>query len=338
MGGLARKATVIDEVLQSGEPVAIVDAGNLFFKKDQLSPGVTSEIAQISAETIVKSFNIIGCDAFSPGSQDFALGLPTLRELEKNANFPFISANIKDQYGLPLFRPYQIVSKGGLSIGFIGLASKFDHADVMVEDPFMALNGIVDEVDAQTDLIVLLFNAEEKDMNILHRNKDLPIDLVYRSKSRKRSNDGGTKTYPTYSAGDRGKYMYDVKVTIHDKGMDLVDVSGKNNVLKNATKRLERMQKQHPEGTELKVLFKDDPQTLARIKSYERQIEESNYALENAINSLELTKHELNKTIADKPEVLLIVDKGKEKIVTVAGPGADIQGRLPGDPHHGHGH
>ena len=175
-------------------------------------------------------------------------------------------------------------------------------------------------------------------MNILHRNKDLPIDLVYRSKSRKRSNDGGSKTYPTYSAGDRGKYIYDVKVTIHEKGMDLVDFSGKNNVLKNATNRLERMQKQHPEGTDLKVLFKDDPQTLARIKSYERQIQESNYALDNAVNSIELTKHELNKTIVDKPEILVIVDKGKEKVVAIAGLGADSQGRLPGDPHHGHGH
>ena len=88
----------------------------------------------------------------------------------------------------------------------------------------------------------------------------------------------------------------------------------------------------------LKVLFKDDPQTLARIKSYERQIQESNSILENAVNFIELTKHELNKTIADKPEVLLIVDKGKEKIISVAGPGADSRGRLPGDPHHGHGH
>ena len=52
-----------------------MDAGNLFFKKDQLSPGVTTEIASVTADIILEAFNEIGCDAFSPGSQDFALGL-----------------------------------------------------------------------------------------------------------------------------------------------------------------------------------------------------------------------------------------------------------------------
>ena len=97
-----------------------MDAGNLFFKKDQLSPGVTTEIASVTADIILNAFNEIGCDAFSPGSQDFALGLDFLLKMEKSANFPFVSANIKDITGNHLFRPYQIVSKGGVSLGFIG--------------------------------------------------------------------------------------------------------------------------------------------------------------------------------------------------------------------------
>ena len=34
LGGLARKATIIDELVSANNEVAIVDAGNLFFKKD----------------------------------------------------------------------------------------------------------------------------------------------------------------------------------------------------------------------------------------------------------------------------------------------------------------
>jgi 2',3'-cyclic-nucleotide 2'-phosphodiesterase (5'-nucleotidase family) len=314
-----------------------VDAGNLFFKKDQLSPGVTTEIASVTADIILNAFNEIGCDAFSPGSQDFALGLDFLLKMEKSAKFPFVSANIKDITGNHLFRPYQIVSKSGVSLGFIGLASQFTHPDLQIDDPIEALKGIIDEVANQVDLVVLLFNSEEKDILELQRS-DLPIDMVYRSKSRKPSKDGGSKAIPVYSTGDRGKYLYDVAIAVNDKSLKFVDVTAQENVLQIATQRLERMQNNHPEGTDLKVLFKDDPQTLARVTNYERQIDEANYALENAINSITLTRHELNKTIMGKPEILKIVDKGKEKINLLGGPLLDSKGRLPEDPHHGHNH
>jgi 2',3'-cyclic-nucleotide 2'-phosphodiesterase (5'-nucleotidase family) len=315
--------------------VAIVDAGNLFFKKDQLSPGVTTEIASITAEIILNAFNEIGCDAFSPGSQDFALGLDFLLKMERNANFPFVSANIKSATtGIHLFRPYQIVSKGGVNLGFIGLASQFTHPDLQVDDPIEVLKSIIDEVASQVDLVVLLFNSAEKDIKELQRS-ELPIDMVYRSKSKKRSNDGGSKNIPVYSAGDRGKYLYDVTISLNDKSLTFVDVTAQENALKNAVQRLERMQKNHPEGVNLKEAFKDDPQTLARVTNYERQVDEANYALANAINSFELTRYELNKTIADKPEILKIIDAGKAKISEFTAP----QPAVPFvDPHAGHNH
>ena len=159
--------------------------------------------------------------------------------------------------------------------------------------------------------------------------------MVYRSKSRKRSNDGGTKAIPVYSAGDRGKYLYDVTITVNDQSSRFVDLTAQENALQNATQRLERMYSNHPEGTDLKVLFKDNPQTLARVTNYERQADEAKYALENAINSIRLTKHELNKTIIDKPEILRIIDKGKLKIAEFSAP----QPAVPfADPHAGHNH
>jgi 2',3'-cyclic-nucleotide 2'-phosphodiesterase (5'-nucleotidase family) len=299
-----------------------------------LTPGVTTEIASVTADIILNAFNEIGCDAFSPGSQDFALGLDFLLKMEKNANFPFISANIKDIMGNPLFRPYQVVSKGGVSLGFIGLASQFTHPDLLIDDPIETLKGIIDEVANQVDLVVLLFNSDEKDILELHRS-DFPVDMVYRSKSRKRSNDGGSKDIPVYSAGDRGKYLYDVTVSINDKSVKFIDITAQENTLQNSTQRLERMLDNKPEGTDLKVLFKDDPQTLARVTNYERQIDQANYALENAINSFTLKRHELNKTIMDKPEILKIIDEGKFKINEFSAP----QPAVPfTDPHAGHNH
>ena len=74
LGGLARKATIIDNLRAEGFDVLILDAGNLFFKNEILNAGAPLETAKMTAEIIVTAFNDIGCHAFSPGSKDFAAG------------------------------------------------------------------------------------------------------------------------------------------------------------------------------------------------------------------------------------------------------------------------
>ena len=54
--------------IDQGFNTLIFDAGNLFFKKNSIDPGVSLDVAKENARTIVKSFNYISCDAFSPGS------------------------------------------------------------------------------------------------------------------------------------------------------------------------------------------------------------------------------------------------------------------------------
>ena len=92
MGGLARKSTIIKDLKSEGHDVIVADAGNLFFKKDKLSSGITIDHAKETANIIVDCFNIIGCDVFSPGSHDFAAGFDFMKQLQKKSNFPYISA------------------------------------------------------------------------------------------------------------------------------------------------------------------------------------------------------------------------------------------------------
>ena len=81
MGGLARKSTIINNLKNKGNAIIVADAGNLFFKKDRISEGVTLETAKETAKIINECFNVIGCDAFSPGSHDFAAGFDFLKGL-----------------------------------------------------------------------------------------------------------------------------------------------------------------------------------------------------------------------------------------------------------------
>ena len=91
LGGLARKATVIENLKSQGLNPIILDAGDLLFKKNIIDPGVTTDVAKVNAEIIIDSFNKMGCDAFSLGSKDFAGGLDFVLEQYKKSNFPFLS-------------------------------------------------------------------------------------------------------------------------------------------------------------------------------------------------------------------------------------------------------
>ena len=340
MGGLARKSTIVNDLKQQGYDVLVADAGNLFFKKDKLSSGVTIETAKETAKIIVECFNAIGCDVFSPGSHDFAGGFDFLKELKGNSQFPFISANIFGKYGEQIFDPYVIVEKQGKKIGFIGLSSVFINNQVTVKDPFKALKSIIDEVVSKTDMVILLFNASEKDLNRL-KTKNYPIDFTVRSRSNLPpavSKDGGSSPIPIYSIGMRGKYVFEFDINISDRSSDFVDVMHIQSKLEKAEKFLSTHNIDFEESIDLDTEFKDDPKTLDQIKKNLKNRDDMKDKLDNAVNYFSFKKYSLDKQIKDDISILNIIDEGKERINKLHGPLPDEKGRLPGHPHHGHSH
>ena len=337
LGGLARKATIIDNVKLEGYNPIVVDAGNLFFKSNKPVVGLNSEINKINANVIVESFNLIGCDALSIGENDLSNGLDYILKLKENANFPFISANLVDKDNNLIFNPYVVVDRGDVRVAFIGLASSFSNSEVSVLDPLTSLKKIIDEVKQKSELIVLLFNAADDDVLEL-QNSSVSIDLIIRSKSKRRSSDGGKKQIPEYSGGDRGKYLYRLDLSLSESGMGVTDITSQNNIIKNAKKRLDRMKK-GDKVINLKEFYKDDEKTLNRIKGYEKQLALAESKLENASNTIELTSYELSKEVVSRGDILIIVDDAKEKINLIRGPQPkDSKGRGPEHPHYNHSH
>ena len=337
LGGLARKATIIDNIKLEGYNPIIVDAGNLFFKSNKPVIGVNDEINKINANVLLESFNILGCDALSIGENDLSNGLDYILQLKNKAKFPFISANLVDKSNNLIFNPYVIVDREDVRIAFIGLASFFSNSEVSVLDPLSSLSKIIDEVKQKSELIVLLFNANDEDI-IKLQNSSVDIDLIIRSKSKKRSNDGGKKRIPEYSGGDRGKYLYRLDLSLSESGMGVTDITSQNNIIKNAQKRLDRMKK-GDKTINLKEFYKDDEKTLNRIKGYERQLELAQSRLDNASNTIELNSYELGKDIVSRSDILIIVDDAKEKINLIRGPlPKDSKGRGPEHPHYNHNH
>ena len=272
----------------------------------------------MTAEIIIAAFNDIGCHAFSPGSKDFAAGLDFVREMQALANFPFISANIQDINGNRLFDPYLILDVEGISVGIIGLASNFIHSELYIQNPMEVLNELVGEVDSQSDILVLMFDSEEADISTI-QTSGYPIDLIIRSKSKTRSNDGGMRHIPAYSCGDRGKYLFQFDITIAESNKELIDISVYENQVSNAEKKLNKM-KQGNLMTDLHNLYKDDPHTLTKISNYQSQIESAKKIIGSSINTIRMNRHELSKTVIDRPDILQIIDKGKAKITDIYGP------------------
>ena len=298
-----------------------------------MEPGTPTEIAKKTAEIIVSTFNKIGCHAFSPGSKDFAAGLAFVQNMQNIATFPFVSANIHDINGNRIFDPYIIVDIEGVSIGIIGLASSFNHSEVYIQNPMDVLSEVAKEVDAQVDVVILLFDSEEADVRQLHI-AGYPIDLVVRSKAKTQSGDGGNKNIPVYSCGDRGKYVYQFDLTIIQPNVKFLDVAFHEKQISRAQQKLTKM-KQGNLMADLQTLYQDDPLTLKKIESYETQIQSSKDAINGGVNIITLTKHPLDKTISDRPDILSIVDNGKAEREQLFGPQLPEK-VLPG--HEGHNH
>ena len=330
LGGLARKASVIDEIKTKHDNVLVLDAGNLFFKNNKVT-NADSEYFKMTAEIIRDAYNVIGCNAFNVGEKDFAAGLDFLLSLEKASNFPFISSNIYKNNGTQLFKSYEIIELNGRKTAVIGLTSFFNSSEVNIKEPISVLDQVIKEIDSKymVDFKILLFHSNAADISKFHmRNFD--IDLVIQSKVHKLASDGGKNKTPVFSCGSRGKYIYNFDLNVNQFESDIIDLSSHEKQISLAEKKLSRMQKGNSD-IPLETMYADDNKKLEDIRKLNYTLSNSKDIINNAVNYLKFEKIELNKKIADRPDILKIVDNGKAKIEEVVGP-------QPVIPHHNHSH
>ena len=253
----------------------------------------------------------MGCDALNLGAQDLAAGLDVIKELAVRAEFPFISANIRDELEMPIFKPYHIVRRDGITTGIIGLTSSFNHPDITFADPVETLLELVDEVNRQCDLVVLLFHATESDIARV-RELDIPIDLVMQSKSRRRSNDGGQYGLPIFSLGTRGKYVYQFDIEIKEPGSKLVDLSANFANLDRMENQIKLIQ--HGDNTVQLDPSDPDQQRIAReVENLKVQIQKVQHTIDQAVNSISFQIHDVKLEIPERVDIRTIVEAGKRR-------------------------
>lgn len=118
--GLAAQKTLVDsvrkEVAQEGGSVLLLSGGDI-------NTGVPESDLQ-DAEPDFRGMSLIGYDAMAVGNHEFDNPLSVLRQQEKWAKFPLLSANIyQKSTGERLFKPWAIFKPQGIKIAIIGLTT-----------------------------------------------------------------------------------------------------------------------------------------------------------------------------------------------------------------------
>ncbi|EAO2687025.1 bifunctional UDP-sugar hydrolase/5'-nucleotidase [Salmonella enterica] len=118
--GLAAQKTLVDsirkEVAQERGCVLLLSGGDI-------NTGVPESDLQ-DADPDFRGMNLIGYDAMAVGNHEFDNPLTVLRQQEKWAKFPFLSANIyQKSTGERLFKPWAIFTRQDIKIAVIGLTT-----------------------------------------------------------------------------------------------------------------------------------------------------------------------------------------------------------------------
>jgi 2',3'-cyclic-nucleotide 2'-phosphodiesterase (5'-nucleotidase family) len=137
LGGLARRATIVGRARAESDATVVVDAGDL------LRAAGTAAETERQARLLAAGLARPGLDAFTPGENDLAIGLPLLRKLAADYRLPIVSANLYGRDGARLFAADRLIEAAGTSVGVFGVtaapsaedANRLRADGIVVRDP-----------------------------------------------------------------------------------------------------------------------------------------------------------------------------------------------------------
>lgn len=154
--GAAKMARYINGVRLLNKNVLLLDAGDALqgYSIATLSEG----------EYAVDILNELEYDAMTAGNHEFDYGSERLLELADMANFPVLSANVKNADGSSFLQEYTIKQVGDLKVGIFGLTTPEtlfkSHPDntkgLTFEDPVARAQEMADMLAPQVDVVIAL--------------------------------------------------------------------------------------------------------------------------------------------------------------------------------------
>ncbi len=179
IGGLARRATIVEEVRREGVPVLMVDSGDILIG--------TALSSWFRGEPDILAMNLIRYDAMVAGNHDYDYGIDHLRTLVELANFPILCTNLQSElFALPCRRSV-VTRLGNVSVGVIGIVGNSNFPDSFNRDVVNTLS-LIDPIaslqrealrlrtEAHVDLVIALTHQDsDEDLKILEKVEGVDV-------------------------------------------------------------------------------------------------------------------------------------------------------------------
>ena len=176
MGGVARRANIIEQIRKEEENVLLLDAGDIFQG--------TPYFNYYGGELEFKLMSMMKYDLATLGNHDFDNGINGFFAQLPHANFEFVSANydFKNTELNGIVKPYKTFLKDGIKIGVFGLGIELEG---LVDKKLYKETKYYNPIEVATDITKTLKETEKCDLIIClshlgfdYKNeKDKPSDL-----------------------------------------------------------------------------------------------------------------------------------------------------------------
>ena len=188
MGGVARRATLIESIRKENPNVLLLDAGDIFQG--------TPYFNYYGGELEFKLMSMMQYDLATMGNHDFDNGMDGFYAQLPHAKFDFVSANydFKNTLLNGIVKPYKVFVKDGIRIGIFGLGIELEglvdkrlYKETVYNDPVEVAKDITKTLkqDEKCDLIICLshlgfqyWNEPDKVCDITLAKKTRNIDLI----------------------------------------------------------------------------------------------------------------------------------------------------------------
>jgi 5'-nucleotidase len=157
IGGVARRAALIESIRMEEENVLLLDAGDIFQG--------TPYFNYYGGELEFKLMSMMHYDAATMGNHDFDNGIDGFYAQLPHAKFEFVSANydFKNTILNEHVKPFKIFNKGGIKIGVFGLGIELEG---LVDKKAYKETAYLDPIEIAQDMTKILKHKEKCDLVI----------------------------------------------------------------------------------------------------------------------------------------------------------------------------
>lgn len=178
MGGVARRASLIENIRKEDTNVLLLDAGDIFQG--------TPYFNYYGGELEFKLMSMMQYDASTIGNHDFDNGIEGLYAQMPHAKFEFLSANydFKNTMMDGLVKPYKVFNKNGIKVGVFGIGIELDglvdkkmYQETVYNNPVETAQEMVRVLkkEQKCDLVVCLSHLGYKYKNEPNKICDLKL-------------------------------------------------------------------------------------------------------------------------------------------------------------------